>query len=168
MTSRRHLIYYNFKGKTKGYVTNVIPIGVDIEATSIKDTFISSCKLLRPVSIAKAHVNCQLFHDIIFFMKALALHPIWVKKLFTYGTLIANPHKLPQTKWTIHVSARNHNNVITMESPQTKPTTLDNQKGGAIKIDMGIEMDYGFWSKKNSIHFFHAFKLPLNCFFFIF
>jgi hypothetical protein len=90
------------------------------------------------MQIVKAHVSCQLLHDIIFFTKALAPHPIWVKKLFTYGTFIANPHKLHQTKWMIHVSTRNHNNVITMESSQTKPTTLDNQKGGAIKIDMGI------------------------------
>ncbi len=58
----------------------------------------------------------------------------------------------------IHVFARNHNNVITMESPQTKPTPLDNQKGGAIKIDMGIEMNYGFWPKTISTPFFHAFK----------
>ncbi len=31
-----------------------------------------------------------------------------------------------------------------MESLQTKPTMLDNQKGGAIKIDIGIGMNYGF------------------------
>ncbi len=90
------------------------------------------------MQIVKAHVSYQLFHDIIFFTKALALHPIWVKNLFTYGTLIANLHKLPQTKSMIHVFARNHNNVITMESPQTKPTTIDNQKGEAIKIDMAL------------------------------
>ncbi len=41
-----------------------------------------------------------------------------------------------------------------MESPQTKPTPLDNQKGGAIKIDMGIEMNYGFWPKTISTLFF--------------
>jgi hypothetical protein len=78
------------------------------------------------MEIVKAHVNCQVFHDIIFFMKALAPHPIWVKNLLTYGTLIANPYKLPQTKWMIRVFARSHNNVITMESLQTKPTRLDN------------------------------------------
>jgi hypothetical protein len=90
------------------------------------------------MQIVKAHVSCQLLYDIIFFTKALALHPVWVKKLLTYGTLIANLHKLPQAKWMIHVFARSHNNVITMESPQTEPTTFDNQKGGAIKIDMGM------------------------------
>jgi hypothetical protein len=106
------------------------------------------------MQIVKAHVSCQLLHDIILFTKTLASHPIWVKKLLSYGTFVANPHKLPQTKWMIHVFVRSHNNVITMESPQTKPTTLDNQKGGAIKIDMGIEMNYGFWPKKIPFIFF--------------
>jgi hypothetical protein len=78
------------------------------------------------MQIVKAHVNCEDFYDIIFFTKALALHPIWVKKLLAYGTLITNLYKLPQTKWMIHVFVRSHHNVITMESMQTKPTRLDN------------------------------------------
>jgi hypothetical protein len=91
-----------------------------------------------------------------------------VKKLFTCGTLIANPYKLPQTKWMIHVFVRSHNNVITIESLQAKPTRFDNQKGGVIRIDMGIGMNYGFWPKGIAIHFLHAFKLLLNYFFFNF
>jgi hypothetical protein len=67
-------------------------------------------------------------------MKAPSLHPIWVKKLLTYGTLVGNPHKLPQTKWMIYVFARNHKHVITMESPQIKPTTFDNQKVGLSEL----------------------------------
>jgi hypothetical protein len=44
--------FCNFKGKTKGYVTNVVPIRADVEAASIKDISISSCKLLRAMSTA--------------------------------------------------------------------------------------------------------------------
>jgi hypothetical protein len=39
----------------------------------------------------------------------------------------------------IHVFARNHNNVIAMESPQEKPIRLNDQKGRAIRINMGID-----------------------------
>jgi hypothetical protein len=116
------------------------------------------------VQIVKAHVSYQLPHDIIFFMKALAPHLIWVKKLLTCGTLVANLHKLPKIKWMMHVFARSHSNVIVMESPQAKPTKLDNQKGRAMKINMGTGMNYGFWPNRIAIHFLHAFKLPLNVF----
>jgi hypothetical protein len=120
------------------------------------------------MQIIKAHVSYQVFHDIIFFTKALAPHPIWVKKLLTYGTLIVNAYKLPQTKWMIHLFVRSHNNVIIMESLQTKPIRLDNQKGGVIITDMGIGMNYGFWPKGIATHFLHAFKLLLNYFLFNF
>jgi len=106
------------------------------------------------MKIVKAHVSCQLFHDIIFFIKTPTLHPISVKKLLTHGTLIANPQKLPQTKCMIHVFARSHDNVITMESLQTKPITLDNQKVGLSKLTWALRWIMGFGQKEFPFIFF--------------
>jgi hypothetical protein len=71
-------------------------------------------------------------------MKALALHLIWVKKLLTCGTLVANLHKLPQIKWMIHVFVRTHSNTIAMESPQAKPTKLVTKKVGLSKLTWAL------------------------------
>ncbi len=162
MTSRRHPTYCNFKGKTKGYVTKCCTYKSLCWGNFHKRHF----HLL--VQIVKGHVNYQLPHDIIFFTKALASHLIWVKKLFTYGTLVVNLRKFPQTKWMIRVFVISHNNLLLMESPQAKPIRLDNKNGSAIINNMGIGMNYGFWPKRITIHFLHAFKPHLNFFFFIF
>jgi hypothetical protein len=66
----------------------------------------------------------------------------------------------------IPVFARNHNNVIAMESPQEKPIRLNDQKGRAIRINMGID-ELWVLAKKNYHLFSTCFQVAFKLYIFL-